>query len=73
MLMSALDENVKVDLNYSLDHFGLIRLLIYFSTLFRSYFRPKTNVPRRIGSNIDIRFVHDMFDSIFYSVLLNSV
>ena len=27
MLMSALDENVKVDLNYSFDHFGLIRLL----------------------------------------------
>ena len=41
MLMSALDENIKVD---SLDHFGLIILQLTFRT--------KTNVPRRLNLHI---------------------
>ena len=45
MLMSALDENVKVDLKLFFDHFGLIRLLINIRPYLGLTFWPKTNVP----------------------------
>jgi len=68
--MSALDENVKVDL------LDLVRPLILHSTLFRSFiFDLKTNVPRRLIAFILLRSNYDSIRSFsnINSILIRSL
>jgi hypothetical protein len=55
--MSALDENVKVDL------LDLVRPLIYIRPYLGLLFRPKTNVPRRLIAFILLRSNYDSIRS----------